>query len=261
LPGTIASAPVAEEEDSSFGAPACAVAPARPVEAMPPIRVLIVAEPLLYREGLSVLLREERRVEVVGATADGSTALAEAVAVRADVVLVDMHIDGAQAIVRSIAEAAPTCSVVALGKAEGDSAVMVCLEAGAAGYLPPNGSLSDLRECIHAASRGEMACSPRVAAQLARRVARLAAELRAEQPWPPLTMREAEILELIDQGLSNKEIARRLCIQVPTVKHHVHNILEKLQVTRRGEAAARARRGAGIPSPGSVVVPEDQSIA
>jgi two-component system, NarL family, nitrate/nitrite response regulator NarL len=216
----------------------------RNVEDMPPIRVLIIAEPLLYREGLRFLLRAERHLEVVGATADGSAAVAQAVAVEADVVLVDMQMDGAHAIVRSIAEAAPTCSVVALGKSEGDGAVMVCLEAGAAGYLPPNGSLSDLRECINAASRGEMSCSPRIAAQLARRVACLAAELRAEQPAPPLTVREAEILELIDQGLSNKEIAQRLCIQVPTVKHHVHNILEKLKVTRRGEAAARARRGA-----------------
>jgi two-component system, NarL family, nitrate/nitrite response regulator NarL len=210
---------------------------------VPATRVLIVAESRLFREGLSFLLRGECHMEVVESTADGSAAPSQAAGVDPDVVLVDMSLDDAQTTLRSIVRAAPASKVVALGIAKGDDTVMACFESGAAGYLPPDGSLADLRDCLNAVSRGEMSCSPRIAAQLARRVATLAAELRTEQPPPPLTLREAEILQLIDEGLSNKEIARRLCIEVPTVKHHVHNILEKLNVTRRGEAAARARRG------------------
>jgi two-component system, NarL family, nitrate/nitrite response regulator NarL len=205
-------------------------------------RVLIVAEPRVYRDGLSLLLRDQCHIEVVGSTPDHTAALAQAAELRPDVVLVDMTLDGAQTFLRSVIGAAPDCKAVALGNANGDDKVVACFEAGAAAYLPPEGSLSDLRDCITSASRGEIFCSPRVTAQLARRVAQLAAELHAEQPLPALTVREAQILELIDQGLSNKEIGHRLCIELPTVKHHVHNILEKLQVTRRGEAAARARR-------------------
>jgi DNA-binding NarL/FixJ family response regulator len=213
------------------------------------LRVLIVAEPRLYRDGLVLLLRDGCRMQVIATTADALVACEQAEALEPDVVLVDMNLDRPQAAIQSLVRAAPASKIVALGTATGDDTVVGCFEAGAAGYLPANGSSSDLHECIYAAARGEMSCSPRIAAQLARRVADLAAELRTEQPSPELTVRETQILELIDQGLSNKQIASRLCIEVPTVKHHVHNILEKLQVSRRGEAAARARRGALSASP------------
>src|SRR5439155_827652 len=102
-------------------------------------------------------------------------------------------------------------------------------------------SIDDLVTVIESVARGEAICSPRVAAGLLRRVAALAAGHGGDLPRAQLTNREREIVRLIDNGLSNKEIARALGIEVATVKNHVHNILEKLQVHRRGEAAARVR--------------------
>jgi two-component system, NarL family, nitrate/nitrite response regulator NarL len=138
--------------------------------------------------------------------------------------------------VRTLAAQVPQVRVVALGVPETDGHVLACIEAGVAGYVPRDGSLETLVATLMGVDRGEVLCSPRIIGSLFRRVAELAA-----QPQPPLerlTVRELEILELIDQGLTNKEIARRLCIELSTVKNHVHNILEKLQVRRRADAAA-----------------------
>jgi DNA-binding NarL/FixJ family response regulator len=206
------------------------------------LRVLVVAEPRLYREGLAQVVGDGCHVDVVGAVGDAAAARAQGVALAPDIVLFDMSVAGGASTLLSIVQATPSAKVVALGIAGGDDTVIACFEAGAAGYVPPDGSLLELQECISMAARNEVSCSPRIAAQLARRLASLANATRSERPMPQLTAREAEILQLIDEGLSNKAIAHRLCIEVPTVKNHVHNILEKLEVTRRGEAAARLRR-------------------
>lgn len=211
---------------------------------MTPLRVFVVAEPRVYREGLTLILRDGCHVEVVGSAADGRVACAQVIALNPDIVVVDMNSAHAGTVLRSIAQLESNTKVVALGTLAGDESVIACLEAGADGYLPPDGSLSELGDCIRSAARGEMSCSPRITAQLARRVASLSASRPREAHVARLTSREAEILDLIDNGLSNKQIARHLCIEVPTVKSHVHNILEKLGVARRGEAAARARRQA-----------------
>jgi DNA-binding NarL/FixJ family response regulator len=116
-----------------------------------------------------------------------------------------------------------------------------------AGYVSREGSLHDLVAAIDSAARGEMLCTPRVAATLLRRVSSLAAERPPAQPFARLTNRQLEIVRLIEQGLTNKEIARRLCIELPTVKNHLHNIFEKLDVHRRGELASVVRRGTGTP--------------
>jgi DNA-binding NarL/FixJ family response regulator len=113
------------------------------------------------------------------------------------------------------------------------------------------GSLEDLISALDSVSRGELLCPPRIAAGLRRRVAALAAARAPVGPRGHLTRREAEVAGLIDAGLSNKQIAQRLCIEVPTVKNHVHNILEKLQVHRRGEAAAMLRHDAIVAPQGS----------
>ena len=131
--------------------------------------------------------------------------------------------------------------MVALGVADADDHVLGCAEAGVAGYVPRDASLDDLVAVIESAFRGEAICSPRIAGSLLRRIATLAAGQNGTMPLAHLTGREREIVRLIDRGLSNKEIARDLGIEVATVKNHVHNILEKLQVRRRGEAAARMR--------------------
>jgi two-component system nitrate/nitrite response regulator NarL len=141
--------------------------------------------------------------------------------------------------VRSLAAAAPAVKVVAVAVPDSERDVIACVEAGVAGYVTREASVEELVQATLDATRGELHLPPRMAARLVRHVA----ELATDRPGPEarLTSRELEIVDLIDDGLSNKQIAQRLCIEVPTVKNHVHNILEKLQVDRRSEAAARVR--------------------
>ena len=143
---------------------------------------------------------------------------------------------------RALRDARPDAHVVALGVPEDESEVIACAEAGAAGLVTLEGSLDDLEAMLESVGRGETLCSPRVAAALLRRVAALADD-HAASGHARLTAREREIVQLVDRGLSNKEIARELQIELTTVKNHVHNILDKLHVRRRADAAARVRRG------------------
>jgi two-component system nitrate/nitrite response regulator NarL len=199
------------------------------------MRIAIIVNIRLYREGLAQALAREG-IEVVGTAADGSAGVACVATTQPDIALLDMAMLDSISTVRTLAAQAPQVRVVALGVPETDGHVLACVEAGVAGYVPRDGSLEDLADILMGVDRGEVLCSPRIIGSLFRRVAELAA-----QPQPPverLTVRELEILELIDQGLTNKEIARRLCIELSTVKNHVHNILEKLQVRRRADAAA-----------------------
>jgi DNA-binding NarL/FixJ family response regulator len=132
-------------------------------------------------------------------------------------------------------------NVVALAVPDLEADVLTCAEAGVSAYVTREQPISALTETILGVARGEAICSARMAATLLRRIATLAVERRPEPPDRRLTERELDVVGLIDQGLSNKLIAGRLCIEVSTVKNHVHSILEKLQVNRRGEAAARVR--------------------
>jgi DNA-binding NarL/FixJ family response regulator len=134
--------------------------------------------------------------------------------------------------------------VIALGLAEAEQEVITWAEAGVAGYLGREASLAELVAAIERAARGEATCSARTSAILLRRIA-----AGPESPVPPwqserhLTSRECEILQLVGQGLSNQQIARRLFIALSTVKNHMHNILEKLGVHRRTDALREIRRG------------------
>jgi DNA-binding NarL/FixJ family response regulator len=158
------------------------------------------------------------------------------------VVLVDIGPPHGTAMIGVILEASPGSRVIALGMGESESEIIDCAEAGIAGYVAREGSISDLVAAIDSTIRGELPCSPRVAGTLLRRVATLAADRRPQRPGVRLSRRELEVVQLIDDGLSNKEIAQYLCIELATVKNHVHNVLEKLQVRRRSEAAAWMRR-------------------
>lgn len=205
------------------------------------IKLLIVADIRLYREGLAGVLDRQDQFRVAGTAADAEGAFTELRGGQPDVVLVDMAMPDGLETARAIIDLAPAVKVVALSVAETERDVLACAEAGMAGYVPRQGSLADLIAALECAARGEALCSPRVAAGLLRRVAALAATQPKGLAQAHLTAREREILQLLDGGLANKEIAQRLGIEVATVKNHVHNILEKLQVHRRGEAAARAR--------------------
>ena len=144
--------------------------------------------------------------------------------------------------VRALAAAAPQVKLVALAVPEVEREVIAVAEAGAAAYVTPDGSMEDLASVVQSVERGEVLCSPGMAAGLFRRVAALARERRLDPIEEKLTARELDVLRLIEEGLSNKEIATALSIELPTVKNHVHRILEKLHVHRRSQAAARARR-------------------
>jgi two-component system, NarL family, nitrate/nitrite response regulator NarL len=205
------------------------------------IRVLVVAETRLFREGLADMLRRSQ-VDVVGAAAAGEEALDCVHSLRPEVVLLDMaRLENTETL-RALVAAVPTTKVVAIAVPEIERHVMLCAEAGIAGYVPRDGSVSDLLATLDSVGSGETLLSPRMAAGLLRRVAALAAEQEPDVDLR-LTPREFEIAELLSDGLTNKEIAQRLFVEVATVKNHVHNILEKLGVRRRGEAAARVRRG------------------
>lgn len=129
---------------------------------------------------------------------------------------------------------------MAIGVPEDEAVAWI--EAGASGFVPPDGSLEDVIAALKKVAENELAAPPQVTAHLAKRVRALAAHSPDPMPEERLTCREAEILELLGRGLSNKEIGQRLSIQVQTVKNHVHNLLVKLGVTRRAEAVARMRQ-------------------
>jgi DNA-binding NarL/FixJ family response regulator len=137
--------------------------------------------------------------------------------------------------------ATPEAKIIALGVEDDEDIVLACAEAGVSGFVPPEGTLDDLLATVESVRRGEILCSPRTAGVLLRRVASLAGNRDSAWIELRLTRRELQIVQLIDEGCSNKEIARLLTISLATVKNHVHNILEKLDVTRRSEAAACVR--------------------
>jgi len=205
------------------------------------IRVLIVDDTRLYLEGLAGMLRPESQIDAVETAQDWEVALCHLVSFSPDVVLVNVAMADSAMLLRKIDDVAEQVPVVALGVSESEVEVITWAEAGVAGYLFKTETLNDLIAIIHGVARGEALCPPRITAALLRRVATLAAQRRPQVEASRLTAREREIVGLVDEGLSNKEIARRLSIEVRTVKNHVHNILEKLQVNRRGEAAARVR--------------------
>ena len=208
------------------------------------LRVIVAGDIRLYRDGVATYLHQPPRFEVVGAVGSREEVRDRVRALRPDVLVLDMAMRDALETARDLAELAPEVKVVALTVPEVERAVIACAEAGVAGYLRREGSLDDLVATIERAVRGETVVPPRIAAGLFRRMAALAAQRRNDDALVELTAREREVVLLLDGGLSNKQIAARLQIELATVKNHVHNILEKLHVSRRGEIAARLRHDA-----------------
>ena len=188
-------------------------------------------------------------MQVVATTSHPREVLTLLSDVTPDIVLVDFATPEAVRIVADITRRTPHVRVVAITLGETEAEVIQLAEAGVAGYVLPDGSLDDLIIAVESAVRGELYCPPRVAFTLLRRVSAIAAELTdagqeaTHSPLGTLTGREREILDLVDDGMTNKAIAGRLVIELPTVKNHVHNILKKLHVHRRIDASAWYRRG------------------
>jgi two-component system nitrate/nitrite response regulator NarL len=206
------------------------------------IFVLILGPVRVYRESLAAALERGGRVRVIGTAASPEQAKRRLRERGPDVVLVDTSTPEGVRAAKDVAMTDSAVKLIALAIPEEDSDVITCAEAGVFGFVAREGTLDDIVTAAEAVLQGETACPPRVAAALLRRVAASARERELERPQSvPLTIRERQIITLIDEGLSNKEIAGRLCIEVGTVKNHVHNILEKLGARRRTEAVARLR--------------------
>jgi DNA-binding NarL/FixJ family response regulator len=204
-------------------------------------RIIIVSDARLYREGLALSLAGIDRVVVVGIADTLASALTCIEESSPDVALLDIAMPDALTLPDAVGAVRALVKIVAFSVAETEDEICTCAEAGIAGYVSRTGSKEDLVAAVENAVRGEVLCSPRMAASLFRRLAVRVRTTWQEGPDATLTGREHDIIALIDRGLSNKDIARQLKISTATVKNHVHHILEKLQVRRRGAAAAVLR--------------------
>lgn len=206
------------------------------------MRLLIVGDVGLYREGLAFALSQDDEFHDVLTAGDISAALRVVHDSPPDVILVDLVMSNALTTMRSLAQIAERSVLVALTVPDAAADIIACAEAGAVAYVTRTQSIDDLQATILAAMRGELRCSVKVAGALFRRISTVETQTRGPERLQTLSPRETEILHLIEEGLSNKEISRTLGIEVATVKNHVHHVLEKLKVRRRGEAAALLHR-------------------
>ncbi len=217
----------------------------------PKLRVLLVDDHPMFREGIISLLAShqgEVQVEVVGEAGDGLEALEKAKELQPDVTLMDIDMpvcNGLEA-TRLIKEAMPHLKIVMLTVYDDDLSLFEAIKSGAQGYIPKKLTARELVELLQAVARGEAALSPSLATKILGEFARLSQKESswAGRPHHGPTSREREVLELVSRGSTNKEIAEALCISEHTVKNHLRNILEKLQVRSREQAADYAlRRG------------------
>jgi DNA-binding NarL/FixJ family response regulator len=214
------------------------------------VHLLIVTGIRFYREGLSAVMAAHPGISSCATARDAAEARARlAGAPRPDVVLLDVDVPGGRELVTASAHPAGARVVMmAVGEREDD--LLEWAEVGVAGYVGRDGSVEELCAAVEAAARGELRCSPAMATSLLRHLSTLAGIVRgARRELPPvqLTAREHEIVTLIAGGHSNKGIARHLGIEVATAKNHVHNILRKLQVEHRQDAAVWLRLHASSP--------------
>jgi DNA-binding NarL/FixJ family response regulator len=210
-----------------------------------PLRILLVDDQQLMREGLRILLELEPDLKVVGEAEDGQQALEAYAELQPDVVLMDVRMagmDGVEATWR-LRERWPEARVIILTTFDDNEYVFEGLRAGAQGYLLKDVSGHDLAEAVRTVAAGGALIEPSVARKVVAEFARLAPPARApEEGLPePLSGREREVLRLLALGLSNREIGTRLSLAEGTVKNHVTNILQKMGVRDRTQAAVRAR--------------------
>ena len=205
------------------------------------LRVLVVDDHPPYREGLVTAIATMPGVEVVGSAADGAQAVREAGKLGPDIVVMDLHMPGVNGIeaTRRIVADQPGVAVLVLTMLEGDDSVFAALRAGARGYLLKGADREEIRQALDTVSRGGIVFSPGIASRVLGYFAGSGSS--ASAPFPELTDREREILDLVARGLTNTEIASRLVLSPKTVRNHVSNVFTKLQVATRAEAVAHAR--------------------
>ncbi|HEX8599677.1 MAG TPA: response regulator transcription factor [Chloroflexia bacterium] len=208
-----------------------------------PIRILIADDHSVVREGLRTFLALDSELQIVGEATNGEEAVELARQLRPDVVLMDLKMPkldgvGATGIIR---RELPDTEVIALTSVLEDASVLGALRAGAIGYLLKDTQADELRRAIKAAAEGQVQLSPQAAARLVR-------EVRAPEPMATLSERETEVLRLLAQGHSNKELAQALGISEKTIKAHITSVLTKLNATSRTQAALYAVRAGLVPA-------------
>jgi DNA-binding NarL/FixJ family response regulator len=202
-------------------------------------RVLLVGDVRLFRELLENAVADEDGLEVVGSASCDVAAMAAGMS-EPDIVVADAASLRIPEGMHALATALPDAKIIAIGVPDDEDSVVALLEAGASGYVTAEQPFTDLVIAVEAASNGELPCPPEMSAALARRIAALAADRKREPGNAGLTPRQREIASLMADGLSNKQIARRLLIEQATVKNHVHTILVKLGLSRRDQVGRLA---------------------
>ena len=207
----------------------------------PPIRILIADDHTLFRDGLRALLGSVPDTEVVGEAAAGEEAVAHAAALPPDIVLMDIQMPGVNGIeaTRRITQASEAVRIIVLTMFEDDDSVFSAMRAGARGYILKGASQADMLRDIRAVASGEALFGPAIADRLLDFFA--ARPSTPPVPFPDLTNREREILDLISGGHDNTDIADRLFLSPKTIRNHVSIIFGKLQVADRAQAIVRAR--------------------
>jgi DNA-binding NarL/FixJ family response regulator len=208
------------------------------------IRVLVVDDQELFRRGLTMLLGVESDIEVVGEAADGISAAALAASTQPDVVLMDVRMPRQTGIeaCAALKDAAPQARIIMLTVSDDEADLYDAVKSGASGYLLKDSSIEEVAQAIRVVADGQSLISPSMAIKLLDEFKQMARTDRQAVPTPRLTERELEVLRLVAQGLNNREIAKQLFISENTVKNHVRNILEKLQLHSRMEAVMYAVR-------------------
>ena len=209
------------------------------------IQIFIADDNALLLEGLETMLGDQEDFIVVGTAPNGSKAVEQIKDLLPEVALIDIGMpdkDGLE-VTQILHQDFPQIKVIILGLVDLTDEIMACIEAGANGYVLKESSFEHLVETIRSVHRNETFCSPRIAASLFSRIAELTGEVEDQTPSDSikLTARELDVINLIAEGLPNKEIAKRLFIETQTVKNHIHNILDKLQLHNRFETVQYAR--------------------
>jgi DNA-binding NarL/FixJ family response regulator len=208
-----------------------------------PLRILLVDDHPLVRNGLRALLASVTDMTVVGEASGGEEAITQAAELQPDIILMDLYMPGLNGIeaTRRIVQAHPHIGILVLTMLEDDASVFAAMRAGARGYLLKGADQVDVLRAIGAAAHGEAIFSPPIARRLMQYFANMQPIL-PQTAFPDLTEREREILGLIAMGKSNAEIAGELVLSPKTVSNHVSNIFSKLQVVDRAQAVLRARQ-------------------
>ena len=226
--------------------PATSIAGGATATVAEPIRVLVVDDHVLFRRGLQMVLAQEPDIDLVGEAGDGAQAVSQAADLLPDVVLLDIRMPKRSGIeaCAGIKEVVPSSRILMLTISDEEADLYDAIKAGASGYLLKEISTDEVSAAIRAVAGGQSLISPSMASKLLSEFASMikTKDEREQVPAPRLTDRELEVLRLVARGMNNREIAKELFISENTVKNHIRNILEKLQLHSRMEAVVYAVR-------------------